>query len=119
MLARMGDRHFCLGNVLHDSYQEIFAGPKLKQMTATACVETTPSCAWCVYQAYCGTDPVRNYLETGDELRNMENSPFCIKHKTLFTGLFESLRNSSDDEDSIIWSWITRNPALVARHAHN
>lgn len=119
MLARMGDRHFCLGNVLHDSYQDIFAGTQLKQMTATACVETTPSCAWCVYQAYCGTDPVRNYLETGDELRTMENSPFCIKHKTLFTGLFQLLKNITDEENSILWSWITRNPALVAQHAHN
>lgn len=119
MLARMGDRHFCLGNVLHDSYQKIFGGPQLKRMAATACVETTPSCAWCVYQAYCGTDPVRNYLETGDELRNMVNSPFCIKHKTLFAGLFRLLRHLTDEEDSIIWSWITRNPQLVARYAHN
>lgn len=119
MLARMGDRHFCLGNVLHDTHQSIFAGAQLRNMTAAACVETTPACAWCAYQAYCGTDPVRNYLETGSELRNMERAPFCIKHKTLFTGLFRLLKNITDEEDSILWSWITRNPALAAQHAHH
>jgi len=116
MLARMGDRHFFLGNVLTDSYTKIFAGEKLKQLTARACVETTPSCAWCAYQAYCGTDPVRNYLETGDELRAMRGSPFCEKHRLIFDGLFSILKNATDEEMDIIWSWITKNPDLVNRH---
>ena len=116
MLARMGDRHFCLGNILHDSYTDIFSGPRLKALTTKACVETTPPCAWCVYQSYCGTDPVRNYLETGDELRNMAGAPFCIKHKLIFDGMFERLRYADDKTQDIIWSWITRNPNLVQRH---
>ena len=118
MLARMGDRHFCLGNVISDSYEKIFAGDKLRQLTSRSCVETTPSCAWCAYQAYCGTDPVRNYLETGDELRNMRNSPFCEKHSLIFDGLFSLLKNANEEELDIIWSWITNNPNLVKRHAH-
>lgn len=116
MLARMGDRHFCMGNVLNDSYVSIFSGPKLKALTAKACVETTPSCAWCVYQSYCGTDPVRNYLETGDELRNMTEAPFCIKHKLIFDGLFERLRYADKNTQDIIWSWVAHNPNLVQRH---
>ena len=116
MLARMGDRHFSLGNVLADTYEKIFSGGKLKQLTAKACVETTPNCAWCAYQAYCGTDPVRNYLETGDELRAMRGSPFCEKHRLIFDGLFSILKNATDEEMDIIWSWITKNPELVKRH---
>lgn len=118
MLARMGDRHFFLGNVMQNSYSEIFTGQRLKAITTQACVETTPPCAWCVYQAYCGTDPVRNYLETGYEVRNMADSPFCVKHKLIFDGLFTRLRAADDQTQDIIWSWITHNPRLVNRHVN-
>ncbi|MDR1677934.1 MAG: His-Xaa-Ser system radical SAM maturase HxsB, partial [Deltaproteobacteria bacterium] len=117
MLARMGDRYFCLGNVCQDSFKSIFAGSKLKEITLRACVETTPGCAYCVYQAYCGTDPVRNYLETGDELRNMEGSPFCIKHKMIFDGLFSILAQNNEFKNNLIWSWINKNPSLVTHNA--
>lgn len=119
MLARMGNRHFCLGNVCQDSYLNIFSGEKLRKITRSSCVEITPSCAYCSYQAYCGCDPVRNYLETGDELRNMGSSPFCIKHKAIFTEFFKLLRNKTDQEDMIIWSWLTNNPRGVLRHENN
>lgn len=115
MLARMGDRHFCLGNVATDSYGHIFAGQKMREMTSGACVETTFPCAFCVYQSYCGTDPVRNYLESGSEVRNMTHSPFCIKHKGILTGLFDIIRKADDMTKDIIWSWITYNPSLVKR----
>ncbi len=115
MLARMGDRHFCLGNVYNNTYKEIFAGQKLKNITRSACVEITPPCAYCGYQAYCGCDPVRNYLETGSELRNMTNSPFCKKHKGIISGLFKILRNADETTMNIIWSWINHNPSLVKR----
>ncbi|MDR2574092.1 MAG: His-Xaa-Ser system radical SAM maturase HxsB [Desulfovibrio sp.] len=108
MLARMGDGHFNLGNVHTDSYKDIFGGPKLKDIIHDACVEVTPSCAYCVYQAYCGTDPVRNYLESGSEVRKMEGTPFCIKHKGIFNYLFSLLADMSEEEENIIWSWITR-----------
>ncbi len=115
MLARMGDRHFCLGNVKTDTYEAVFAGEKLRNLTRGACLETTFPCAFCVFQAYCGTDPVRNYLETGSEVRNMANSPFCIRHKGIMTGLFDILRRADDVTMDIIWSWITGNPGLVRR----
>lgn len=114
MLARMGDTHFNLGNVHRDSYKEIFGGSKLRGIIKDACVEVTPSCAYCVYQAYCGTDPVRNYLESGSEIRKMEGTPFCIKHKGIFDFLFSLLADMSEEEENIIWSWITRSPTVAA-----
>jgi len=117
MLARMGDNYFCLGNVQHNTYKDIFYGEKMQNITHHACVETTPSCAYCVFQAYCGTDPIRNYLESGHEFRNMAGTAFCIKHKTIFQGLFQILKNQTDEEEAIIWSWLTRNPNLVEYHA--
>ncbi len=115
MLARMGDRHFCLGNVHRDSWEQIFAGPRLRALTRASCTETTVPCAWCAYRAFCGTDPVRNYLESGNERRNMAGSPFCVKHKTIFNRLFSLVRHATEQEKDVIWSWITRNPELVRR----
>ncbi len=112
MLARMGDPHFNMGNVHRDSYKAIFGGTKLRSIIRDACVETTPSCAYCAYQAYCGTDPVRNYLESGSETRKMEGTPFCIKHRGIFDCLFSLLDNMSEEEENIIWSWITRSPTV-------
>ncbi len=112
MLARMGDAHFNLGNVHQDPYKDIFGGAKLRNIIQDACVEVTPSCAYCAYQAYCGTDPVRNYLESGSETRKMEGTPFCIKHRGIFDYLFALLANMSEEEENIIWSWITRSPTV-------
>lgn len=117
MLARMGDNHFCLGNVANNSYKEIFTGEKLKNITRNSCVEVTAPCAWCVYQAYCGCDPVRNYLETGHEERNMASSPFCNKYKKILDGIFDRLRNADEMTKDIFWSWITGNADLVKRDA--
>lgn len=117
MLARMGDRHFCLGNVHTNTYEEIFNSDKLKNLTCNACVEVTAPCAWCVYQTYCGCDPIRNYLETGSEIRNMASSPFCQKYKKILDGLFDRLRNANDTTKDIFWSWLTCNPDLVKRDA--
>lgn len=113
MLARMGDRHFCLGNVTEQSYKEIFYGKKLQAITTSSCLETTVPCAWCVYLAYCGADPVRNYLESGKENRNMAGTPFCIKHKKILQGLFRIWRNADDKRKAIIWGWIQNNPELA------
>lgn len=112
MLARMGDTHFNLGNVHRDAYKDIFGGAKLRNIIRDACVEVTPSCAYCAYQAFCGTDPVRNYLESGSEIRKMEGTPFCIKHKGIFDFLFALLADMSEEEENIIWSWVTRSPTV-------
>ncbi|MDR3237494.1 MAG: His-Xaa-Ser system radical SAM maturase HxsB [Spirochaetia bacterium] len=108
MLARMGDKYFNLGNVYFDSYKSIFGGGKLKNIISSSCVETTMDCAYCVYQSYCGTDPIRNYLESGMVNRKMGNTNFCIKHKRIFDYLFSFLSNMSEFEENIIWNWITR-----------
>lgn len=115
MLARMGDRHFCLGNVYTDSYDSIFLGDKLKSIINQSCVETTIPCAWCAYQNYCGCDPIRNYLETGRESRNMIDSPFCRKYSKIIEGLLKLVKNADDQTMNIFWSWITGNPDLVNR----
>ncbi|MDR3203697.1 MAG: His-Xaa-Ser system radical SAM maturase HxsB [Deltaproteobacteria bacterium] len=106
MLNRMNDSHFYLGNILHHSYKAIFGGQKLREIIRQTLLEVTPSCSRCVYQAYCGADPVRNYLESKRVVRKMEGTPFCQKHKGIFNYLFSLLENITQERENIIWSWI-------------
>jgi len=106
MLARMGDRHFYLGNVFKDSYESIFGGNLLREIVSKSCVEVMPYCNACVYRTYCGTDPVRNYLETGDLIGKRPND-FCKKNKLIFDILFKKLKSNDPDEMDVFWSWIS------------
>lgn len=108
MLAVMTlDQTFCLGNVHHNSWEEIFCGPKLKKIITDSCLESLPGCAWCVYQPYCGSDPVRNYFIFNDLIGKRPESDFCRKHKALFDLMFDYIENGSEDVQDILWSWIT------------
>jgi His-Xaa-Ser system radical SAM maturase HxsB len=106
MLARMGDRRFFLGNVLKDSYESIFGGNLLHEIVGKSCVEVMPYCSSCVYRTYCGSDPVRNYLETGDFIGKRPND-FCKKNKLIFDMLFKKLKRNDPDEMDVFWSWIS------------
>ncbi len=107
MLARMGDRRFCLGNVFKDSYQSIFGGNLLREIVSKSCVEVIPYCSSCVYRTYCGSDPVRNYLETGDLVGKRPDNDFCKKNKLIFDMLFKKLKRNDPDEMDVFWSWIS------------
>lgn len=107
MLARMGDRHFCLGNVFTESYESIFGGNILREIVSKSCVEVMPYCNSCVYRTYCGSDPVRNYLETSDLIGKRPDNDFCKKNKLIFDMLFKKLKRNDPDEMDVFWSWIS------------
>lgn len=108
MLARMGDRRFLMGNVLHDSYDTLFNGKLIRELVRESCVEVMPTCATCAYQIYCGADPIRYYVECGDIAGRRPESGFCKKNMAIFDYLFELLENADDETIDIFWSWITR-----------
>ncbi|WP_307755735.1 His-Xaa-Ser system radical SAM maturase HxsB [uncultured Cloacibacillus sp.] len=108
MLARMGDRRFLMGNVLHDSYDALFNGKLIHELVRDSCVEVMPACATCVYQIYCGADPIRYYVECGDITGRRPESGFCKKNMAIFDYLFELLENADDKTIDIFWSWATR-----------
>jgi uncharacterized protein len=110
MLSRMGDSYFRLGNVTESSFADIFGGKKLREIIAQSNVEVIPYCAFCAYQSYCGVDPVRNYLETGDIAGRRPGSDFCEKAMGTFDILFRKLEKEDEREMSVFWSWITRRP---------
>lgn len=107
MLSRMGNRRFFLGNVFKDSYENIFGGELIREIVGKSCLEVMPYCSSCVYQAYCGSDPIRNYLETGDIVGKRPDSYFCKKNKLIFNMLFKKLKRGDPDELDVFWSWIS------------
>jgi uncharacterized protein len=107
MLARMGDDRFRLGNVYTDTYADIFLGSKLRELTRSSCVETLPGCAFCAYQLYCGSDPIRNYVEAGDIIGYRPTSSFCKKNSAIFDHLFNLIYEDHEPYMDVFWSWIT------------
>lgn len=107
MLDRMGDNRFYLGNVAQDSYESIFGGKTLREITSKSCVEVMPYCSSCVYRTYCGADPVRNYCETGDLMGRRPDNSFCKKNKQVFELLMRRIKRNDPDEMNVFWSWIS------------
>ncbi len=114
MLARMGDDYFCMGTV-NNSYEDVFNGRVIKKIVRNSCVETMPVCSECVYQQYCGADPIRNYLETKDIMGDRLESDFCKKNKKVLDYIFSLLNKEDDELMDIFWSWITRRPYEVIK----
>jgi uncharacterized protein len=105
MLAEMGDRTFRLGNVLENSYEQLFFGERMQTIAAASCNESLPGCTDCAFQAYCGADPVYHYATQGDMFGHRPTSGFCEKNMAIMKHLFEFLRKSPDTEP-IFWAWI-------------
>ena len=112
MLARMGDKRFLMGNVFKNSYLDIFTGPVITEIAQKSCLQILPECSACAYQPYCGADPIRNYLESGDLMGCRSKSAFCKKQKGILDILFRKLRTTDQNIMNIFWSWITHQDTI-------
>lgn len=108
MLSRMGDKRFLMGNVLQNTHSEIFGGQILRELVRESCVEMLPLCAHCVYQPYCGADPIRYYVECKDIRGRRPGSEFCKKNKGILDYLFTKLSENDEKVIDVFWSWIQR-----------
>lgn len=107
MLAAAGDRTFLMGNVHHTAYEDIFDNKLTRRLVAHSILDCLPGCDTCVYNPYCGADPVRYYQECGDIEGFRPTSEFCKKNKALFDHLFSLIIENSPDIMNVFWSWIT------------
>lgn len=114
MLARMGNKYFCMGNTSKNSYSEIFGGTIPRELVFQSCLEILPVCSDCVYSPYCGADPIRNYLEDGDIIGKRPSNQFCSKNKQIFEHLFKLIREDAPQTLDILWNWIL--PAKEGAH---
>ena len=106
MMARFKNFYFRLGNVNENTHQEMFNGELLHNIIASSCTECLPGCADCVYQPYCGADPVRNMSEQGDMMGYRPTNEMCKKTKAIIRYLFELLKKNDPEINRIFWSWI-------------
>lgn len=105
MLAEMGDTQFRLGNVHADSYERIFGGDLARTLTTASCIESTPGCADCAFQTFCGADPVFHYATQGDLMGHIPTSEFHKRNFFLIKHLL-TLYHSDPIVRKIFWAWI-------------
>lgn len=106
MVARAtGDDAFKIGNVQTDSWGSIFSSSKLRSIVSDTVIESLPTCCYCAYQPYCGTDPVRNYIANGRIDIICKDS--CKKYSAIFDTLFGYLNTNNREIHDVFWSWIT------------
>jgi len=79
MLAEMGDEHFRLGSVLHDSYEDVMSSDILLDTLEATLSESLPMCHDCGFMPYCGTDPIYHYETQNDVIGHKALSGFCNK----------------------------------------
>lgn len=106
MMGRTKNYYFRLGNVNTNSYQEMFNGEKLHDIIKSSCTECLPGCSDCVFQPYCGADPVRNMSEQGSIIGFRSTNEMCIKTKAVITYLFNLLKKNDPEINKIFWSWV-------------
>lgn len=106
MLARMGNDVFKLGNVMVDSYNDIFMNPKLINITQSSITQTSARCIDCAYNLYSGSDPIRNYVESGNIAGYKPTSDFCKKNMLIFDYLVKIIKENNSDIMSVFWGWI-------------
>jgi His-Xaa-Ser system radical SAM maturase HxsB len=109
MLAETGDVTFRLGNVIENSYEEIFFGEVMQSIAAASCNEALAGCSDCAYQTYCGADPVKNYRTQGDIFGNRAApESYCRKNMSIIKHLFDLVLSADEDLERIFWAWINR-----------
>jgi len=91
MLAEMGDKTFCMGNVHHHSYEDLFLSDALLAPLEESFLASAPMCSDCAFEPYCGADPVYHYATTGDFVGRKPTSGFCEKNMAIFKGLIQRM----------------------------
>jgi His-Xaa-Ser system radical SAM maturase HxsB len=103
MLAETGDFSFRLGHV-SEPYEELFLGTAAQRMTELSVNECLAGCADCGFQAYCGSDPVRNHAQNGDIEGYRPSSTFCETNMEIIRFLLE-LIDSDPEAEAIFRRW--------------
>ena len=105
MLAEMGDRTFEIGDLTTDTFQTVFTNEKLLEPLEKSMSVSAPRCSDCVYEQYCGADPVFHYATSGDFLGRKAESAFCYRNMNTFDYL---ITKYEDDPvvRKIFESWI-------------
>ncbi len=106
MLAEQKDFTFKLGTV-NDSYNDIYFGKKVQEISKVGCNEALAGCSECAFQSYCGANPVHNWATQGDMYGYRPTNSYCQKNMEVIRYLIE-LMDKDEKIKRIFESWITR-----------
>lgn len=109
MAAETGDTRFSLGRVSQPFY-ELMSSPAMRWLATGSVAENLPGCSTCAFVPFCGADPVYHATVQGDPVGDRETSDFCLKHKSLFTLLFNRLADADQATLSTFTAWALRKP---------
>lgn len=107
MLAAEGDERFCLGSV-HEPYRDLMLSEPMQAILTAGLTEALPGCSDCVFQPYCGADPVDAYARQGDVYGHRPTSAFCARQTGMFELLFSYIREGDPDMMRVFRSWVQR-----------
>jgi uncharacterized protein len=96
MKAEMGDKIFCMGNLLADSYEEIMLSPALLDPLRESIAETVPMCEECAFLPYCGSDPDYHYATQHDFVGHKALSGFCKKNMGVFRYIIQKMEDDPE-----------------------
>lgn len=105
MLHEMGNKAFCLGNVMTSTYQSLINNSTCKAICASSILETIPSCCDCVYQPYCGTCPVVSLATNGDIIEKSPRGYRCKIYSGILDELFSLFLENDDKKMQVLHSW--------------
>lgn len=95
-----------LGNVDND-FAELVGNERNVTLLSDTIISTTPGCDECVYQPYCGSDPLFHLATQGDHVGDKSISFFCKLERLVFDHLF-SLYETSPDAREVFDRWLCR-----------
>ena len=107
MLAEMNDMRFKLGNLLEDNYEDIMLSDNLLDTLDDAFTLSMPMCNDCVYESYCGSDPIYHHAMQKDVVGIKTESDFCRKNMGIFKYLIQ-LMESDPVVKNIFMNWANR-----------
>lgn len=105
MIAESKDYTFRLGHLDSSSYDDIFYGEKVQELTDVMCNENLPGCSECAFQAYCGSDPVHNHATQNDIWGYRPTNTFCQKNMEVIRYLIELTESDTRVKD-VFENWI-------------
>ncbi len=105
MLAQMGKKHFRLGHVLENTYEEIMTHEHLLDALESSFTLSVPQCTECAFEPFCGADPVQHFALTGDVVGRKPESEFCRRNMAIFKHLIRRL-NDEPDVAAIFRTWV-------------
>lgn len=104
MLYEMGDRSFCMGNVMADDYDTLMDSRLCKAVCKYSIIECLPKCCDCVYQPYCGTCPVINYAMEKDIISRSARNYRCEIYGGMLDIIFELLMDQENER--VMKGWV-------------